>query len=238
MHRSLRPAARVLLALASLLALAAIVTGPGGAATRADAPSPFDQSDNFWAWPGAVLLHVGVSPADESAGYVESDPLYIDCPFACTRPYDVGSKVVLHAYPTNGYTFTGWEGTACAGQGDPCTLTMGADTVVTANFSGHYVPVQPAAPPTGMATLHVSLQANEPISWVSSDKGGIDCEDFGVVGKCSASYPVGTKVTLSAHPFFMSYLSSWSGSATGTTNPVTVTMNGDRSVTAHFSWLP
>src|SRR5689334_11004991 len=78
MHGSTRSAAaRVLLALASILALTALVAGQGAAATRNDVPPPYDQSDNFWSWPGAVLLHVGVSPAEQSAGYVVSEPYYI-----------------------------------------------------------------------------------------------------------------------------------------------------------------
>ena len=65
-------------------------------------------------------------------GYVRSDPYLLDCPKACIRPFDQNREVKLTAYVTPGHTFTAWEG-ACAGQGNPCTLTVtGAIVDVTA----------------------------------------------------------------------------------------------------------
>ncbi|MDX6515380.1 MAG: trimeric autotransporter adhesin [Gaiellaceae bacterium] len=230
----LRPAARVLIVLALILALGALLAGQGAASTKDAVPPPYDQSDSFWSWPGSVLLHVSVSPAEATAGYVVSDPYYIDCPWACTRPYDAGSTVVLTAYPTNGFTFTSWSGDACAGQGNPCTLTMTANTLVTANFSGSYVPREVPSTPAGRYTLTVH-PTGDPWSSITSDIGGINCTDFGVIGTCSASYPAGTHVSLSANPFIIfSIFGGWSGSATGSANPLDVTMNGNKYITASF----
>ena len=47
-------------------------------------------------------------------------------------------------------------------------------------------------------------------------------------------YPYGTVVTLTAHPASGYAFTGWSGDASGSVNPATVTMNGDRSVTATF----
>ena len=45
-----------------------------------------------------------------------------------------GTEVTLTADPAAGYTFTGWSGGGCSGT-DPCTVTMNADTTVTATFT-------------------------------------------------------------------------------------------------------
>jgi uncharacterized repeat protein (TIGR02543 family) len=53
-----------------------------------------------------------------------------------------------------------------------------------------------------------------------------------------ASYPSGTQVVLTAAPNTGFTFSSWSGGASGTTNPLTVTMTGNLSLTANFTALP
>ncbi len=50
------------------------------------------------------------------------------------------------------------------------------------------------------------------------------------------SYSAGAVVTLTAFPFEgYSTFTGWSGSITGTTNPITITMNGNKTVTANFT---
>ena len=49
------------------------------------------------------------------------------------------------------------------------------------------------------------------------------------------SYKAGSAVTLTATPLQGSLFSGWSGAASGTTNPLTITMNGNTSLTANFS---
>jgi uncharacterized repeat protein (TIGR02543 family) len=51
-------------------------------------------------------------------------------------------------------------------------------------------------------------------------------------------YVAGTVVTLTAEANPGSMFAGWSGDATGTTSPVTVTMDGDKYVTATFDLLP
>ncbi len=49
------------------------------------------------------------------------------------------------------------------------------------------------------------------------------------------SYPAGTSVRVTATPAAGATFSGWSGAASGTTNPITVTMDADKSLTASFS---
>lgn len=49
-----------------------------------------------------------------------------------------------------------------------------------------------------------------------------------------STYAAGTSVSLKATPASGNQFTGWSGSATGTTNPITIVMNADKSVTATF----
>jgi endo-1,4-beta-xylanase len=51
----------------------------------------------------------------------------------------------------------------------------------------------------------------------------------------SHSYKSGTAVTITATPASGSTFSGWSGAFTGNTNPLTITMNGNKSLTAMFA---
>jgi Divergent InlB B-repeat domain len=67
---------------------------------------------------------------------------------ACAASYADGTKVTLGASAASGSTFAGWSGGGCSGTG-PCTVTMSADTTVTATFTANPVlgPPSPATCP-------------------------------------------------------------------------------------------
>jgi hypothetical protein len=51
-------------------------------------------------------------------------------------------------------------------------------------------------------------------------------------------YDTGTEVTIKAIPNSGYRFSNWSGDASGTSNPITITMNSDKSIKANFSAIP
>jgi hypothetical protein len=133
------------------LAVAGGLAIVGGVAADTGAlPAPLAH-DAYYTWPAAQLLQV--SPVPWGAGYVQSLPkYYIDCPFACIRPFDTGATVTLTAVPSTGYTFIGWQvadhgqppvSGACPGLGT-CTVTMSQAKDVVALFDG------PPAQPVGV----------------------------------------------------------------------------------------
>jgi uncharacterized repeat protein (TIGR02543 family) len=67
-------------------------------------------------------------------GTVTSTPAGINCGSACTSNYGAGNTVALSAVPPPGLSFLGWGG-ACSGTTPTCSVVIGADTKVQANFS-------------------------------------------------------------------------------------------------------
>ena len=119
--------------------------------------------------------------------------------------YDSNTVVSLTATPAAGYTFTGWSG-AATGTTNPISVTMNAAKSVTATFA--------------IKTYALTITAVN-----------------GTVAKSPdlASYDSNAVVQLTATPAAGYTFTGWSGGATGTTNPISVTMNAAKSVTATFA---
>ncbi|CAL2088963.1 conserved exported hypothetical protein [Tenacibaculum sp. 190524A05c] len=121
--------------------------------------------------------------------------------------YDDGTSVTLTATPDSGYQFDGWSGDA-SGTTNPLSITMDADKTITAMFS----PIQ--------RTLTINA-TNGSVSTNPNPSGG--------------TYNDGTSVTLTATPDAGYQFDGWSGDASGTTNPLSITMDADKTITAMFS---
>ena len=126
-----------------------------------------------------------------------------------------GSTLTVVESPDAGFLFTGW-GSDCIGTDTSCTVSMTQDNSVTATFSNASTP----------RTLTVTVVGDGSVSG-----GGINC---GPGSTCSNSEPVGSYVTLDAHPTAGSNFVSWTGDCTGTAPSCTVQMTADRRVTATF----
>lgn len=154
------------------------------------------------------------------SGTVTSNPGGINCGNTCSASFSNGSSVMLTATATGGASFAGWGG-ACSGTG-ACTVTMNGNQTVTATFNA----------PIVMNTLSLNF-AGTGGGRVTSQPAGIDC-----TADCSAGFPAGTGVTLTASPSGGSTFAGWSGSGCSGTGSCTVTMNANQSVTATFTAPP
>jgi hypothetical protein len=81
--------------------------------------------------PGVLPYHLTV--AVTGSGSVSGTG--ISCPGSCSGSYPPGSAVTLTATPASRQKFVSWSGGACAPFTPSCTVTVSADTVVTATFS-------------------------------------------------------------------------------------------------------
>ncbi len=120
--------------------------------------------------------------------------------------YEYGTVVELTAVPDTGWSFSHWSGDITSSE-NPEYITINEDKEVTANFSiNHYT-----------LTIDIIGQGE-----VNKDPD-------------LSSYPYGTTVEITAIPDEAWLFSHWSGDLSGSNNPEYITINGNKSVTAHFS---
>ena len=122
--------------------------------------------------------------------------------------YNYGTVVNLTATPNTGFSFVSWTGDA-TGLVNATSVTMNSNKTVTANFTAVVV---------NTYTLNVTA-VNGTVLKVPS----------------KTAYNSGEIVVLTATPATGYVFSSWSGDATGSLNPVSVTMNSNKNVTANFT---
>ncbi|HKB09583.1 MAG TPA: CHRD domain-containing protein [Vicinamibacterales bacterium] len=97
-------------------------------------------------------VHTGVNPGGEIRGQIGAAPVLtvtrsgtsstvtsspggVACGADCVEAFDSGTTVTLAAaQPPPGSYFAGSSGGGCSGTINPCTVTMSADTAVTATF--------------------------------------------------------------------------------------------------------
>ncbi len=130
-------------------------------------------------------------------------------PTAGTYTFPAGTAVTITATPATGYIFTGWS-YATSETTNPLVLLMDDNKLLTANFA----PIQ-----TNKYTLAISASGNG----TTSPAPG------------SYTYDAGTAVTVTALAASGATFTGWSGAATGNANPVTVSMNASKTLTASFS---
>ncbi len=122
--------------------------------------------------------------------------------------YNSGDVVVLTATPATGFTFTGWTGDATGSQ-NPLPVTMNANKNITANFTENL---------PNTFTLNVTAFNGSVLKDPNLN-----------------AYNNGDIVLLTATPNSEYTFTGWSGDANGSQNPLSVTMNENKNITANFT---
>ena len=122
--------------------------------------------------------------------------------------YDEDSSVTLTAVPVEGWTFTEWSGDLISTT-NPETIVMDTDKTITVTFVEGGLPTY---------TLTTGTVGSGSIS-KSPDKAEYDLDET-------------VELTANADPGWV--FANWTGDLTGAINPETITMDGNKAVTAHF----
>jgi hypothetical protein len=167
----------------------------------------------------APITHLlSVSKSGDGSGTVTSSPTGTECGANCIAGFEEGTAITLTATPGAHSEFEGWSGGGCSGT-QPCTVTLGSDTPVTAEFA--------------KVTHGVSVAVTGAGS-VTADAGAISgCTGSG--GTCAGTYDEGSEVTLTATPDPHHAFTGWTGCTTQSGTECKVTVEAAESVTAAFA---
>ncbi len=122
--------------------------------------------------------------------------------------YEEDQDVELTANPADGWAFSHWEGDLI-GSNNPVIITMDEDKQITAVFTEL---------PPNQYVLTTNVNGN----------GAVNVDPAGGI------YDEGTEVTLTADADPGYFFIGWTGDLIGTENPVTITMDANKTITANF----
>jgi uncharacterized repeat protein (TIGR02543 family) len=122
--------------------------------------------------------------------------------------YNSGSIVSLTPTAAAGYTFSSWSGDA-SGTANPLSVNMNSNKNITANFTA----IAPNTFTLDVTAINGSVNKNPN----------------------NPTYLNGAIVLLTPTPNIGYTFTSWGGDALGSDNPLSVTMDADKAITANFS---
>ena len=183
-----------------------------------NAPGAGELGDMIAAQMAAANLELpSVTVAKVGSGTVTGASGKINCGGTCTVNVTAGTQVSLTAIPPSNAMFGGWSGD-CQGADATCSLTVNKAQNVTATF----VPVH---------TLSIGRSGN---GTVTGTPGGAFGTSISCGSNCSAKFPEGTAVTLTATPNPGVNFVNWTGACSGTTPTCTLSFTKDTQVQANF----
>ena len=129
--------------------------------------------------------------------------------------YCPDEQVTLTAIPNTGYNFSSWIGVNSS-NGVTAQVSMSNNKTVTANFS--QIPV-----------------VNYPLSITKAGNGSIKVNGTTHELPWSGEFSSGTNVQIEAMSDSGWSFTNWTGDYTGSTNPTTINISGNKNITANFS---
>jgi uncharacterized repeat protein (TIGR02543 family) len=181
-------------------------------------PQPGELGDIIGDQMAAANLEIpSITVVKAGNGTVTGDSGKINCGSLCSAPVAAGTAVSLLANTPGNAIFGGWTG-ACTGTDPNCSVTVDRSLTTTATF-------------TQVFTLSIGHGGN---GSVTGTPNGAFNTSINCGSSCSAKFPQGTAVTLSATPPAGHVFVNWTGSCSGTTPTCIVTINKDTQAQANF----
>jgi surface protein len=134
--------------------------------------------------------------------------------FPSGKEYPQGTTVELTAIPNEGWEFESWAGDL-TGSESPVTITVDAEKNITAKFKRRNYPLNITITGEGTVTKNVTFN---PVTELPAD----------------GTYPFETVIELTAVPDEGSVFERWEGALIGNDATKTITINGEKNVTAVF----
>ena len=166
----------------------------------------------------SVTRKLTVTGAGTGSGRVTSVPGAMSCNITagqaaaagCVKFFNQGVNVTLTAVPVTGHAFAGWPNiTTCAGTGT-CTVKMGVDRTVTAQFNRGPFTIRITSVAPGGGSGKVKLQAGTTTKTCTITNG-----TPGATG-CTLSAPANASVTLTPTPNARFFFDGWRLPSCGT----------------------
>ena len=161
---------------------------------------------------GFALVQYTLSLTNSGSGSVTVDGVAQALPWS--GQFDSGTQVVLVDVPAASWEFDGWTGDV-TWPNSPLTVTMSGNKNITATF-------------TAMPTL----------SLTKTGAGSVRVDGTLRSLPWSGQFATGSSVQLQAVPDAGWEFDSWSGDISTSANPFTVTVDGDKNITANFTEIP
>ena len=233
-----RRASRLILSL-SVACLAAVVLGPGGAPSAGAAG---ESTKTVSVSISDDAFGIDPNPTASTWGHVTSSPEGIDCPGACSASFPSGSALTLTVeHDPRAFAFVGWSvfgndaGPDCDTR-ETCSLTL-ADDTSDVSVDARLRPATTLwAIPEGAGTLTI----DPPEAGRDPAECSVEHPVFAPLpAPCSPRYPIGTRVTVTAHPDTTvegARFVRWSDFRCPKASlTCSVTMNGDVNLSAIFA---
>jgi uncharacterized repeat protein (TIGR02543 family) len=160
---------------------------------------------NLVSTPGSATYQLSMTAAPTFGGTITSVP---NLP-----SYTEGATVVVTAAPEEGYRFVGWAG-ASSSTNERITVTMNGNR----SLIGMFAPI----------TYTLTVNANPTAG------GVVNRNPTHSLSQIAGTYITGTQVTVTATANTDYAFNGWSGASTSTNPEITLTMNSNQTLTAHF----
>jgi Raf kinase inhibitor-like YbhB/YbcL family protein len=125
--------------------------------------------------------------------------------------YDKDTNVRITATPNEGYRFDSWSGDA-SGTSETQTVIMNSDKNLIAHFTS-------GEAESTKYTVNISVFPT----------------GAGIVTPAGGTYNAGTILTLTAEPASLYAFTGWQGDASGSNKTITITVDGNKNITAKFA---